>query len=179
MVHYNPKQLNEEKFEQVYLLYFNELYRFAYHYIMSDDAQDIVQETFVKIFNNQSLLIEASNIRAYLYRMVKNSCVDYLKHINVQNKHQDGLVDMILDNMNYEDSTEAEVSEKIKVCMSSLPEKQRMIISLRLEGKSYGEISKMLNISEGTVNTHIGRAYKFIKNNYVVIYLILSQLDNK
>lgn len=177
MVENNIKRLNPEKFEQVYMLYFNELYRFAYHYIMSEDAQDIVQEAFVKIFNDQSLLLEASNMRAYLYRMVKNSCTDYLKHINVQNKHQDGLVDMILADINYEGNSEADVSEKIKNFMMLLPEKQKMIISLRLEGKSYGEISKILNISEGTVNTHVNRAYKFIKNNYIVMYLILSQLD--
>lgn len=174
----NIKRLDADEFEQVYMLYFNELYRFAYHYIMSDDAQDIVQETFVKIYNNQSLLMEASNIRAYLYRMVKNDCIDYLRHINVQNKHQDVLMDMVLANMNYEDRAENDVSEKIKDCLSSLPDKQKLIISLRLEGKSYGEISQILNISEGTVNTHVHRAYKFIKNNYLVIYLILSQLEN-
>lgn len=175
MVNNNIKRLDADEFEQVYMLYFNELYRFAYHYIMSDDAQDIVQETFVKIYNNQSLLLEASNIRAYLYRMVKNGCIDYLKHLNVQNKHQDGLVDMILFNISYEDN---DLSEKVKDCVSSLPDKQKLIISLRLEGKSYGEISQILNISEGTVNTHVHRAYKFIKNNYLVIYLVLSQLEN-
>lgn len=168
----NPHQ--QKEFEHLYMLYFNELYRFAYHYIMSDDAEDIVQEVFLKIYNNPSLLSETLNYRAYMYKMVKNSCIDYLKHIHVQNHHQDQIVDSLLNMMDYDEESDVELNRKIANCLSSLPDKQRIIIELRLEGKDYNEISKILNISVGTVNTHVNRAYKFIKNNYYIIYLIIK-----
>lgn len=174
MVNDNANNFHQpNEFEHLYMLYFNELYRFAYHYILSDDAEDIVQEVFFKIYNNSSILSGILNRRAFMYKMVKNGCIDYLKHLDVQNQHQDQIVDSLLNSIDYDEESDNELNEKIANCLLSLPEKQRTIIELRLEGKDYNEISEILNISVGTVNTHVNRAYKFIKNNYFVIYLII------
>lgn len=174
MTNGNATDFHQQKeFEHLYMLYFNELYRFAYHYIMSDDAEDIVQEVFFKIYNNKSILSETSNPRAYLYKMVKNSSIDYLKHLNIQCVHQNGLMESLLNSIDYDEEFEQELHGKISNWLQSLPEKQRAIIKLRLEGKDYNEISKIMNISVGTVNTHVNRAYKFIKNNYLILYLIV------
>lgn len=178
MTIYNEhKEITNEQFEHIYMLHFNELYRFAYHYIMSDDAEDLVQEVFLKLYNGKFLPSETNNLRAYLYKMTKNSCIDYLKHIDVQNKHQDQLIDSILMNLNYGEEDEPALINKVTDCLLSLPQKQKEIIKLRLDGKSYDEIAQLLNISVGTVNTHVNRAYKFIKNNYSFMLFILSNIE--
>ena len=170
----NVNVLNLDDFERIYMLYFNELYHFAYHYVMSDDAEDLVQEAFVKMYNDETLFNSAINIRAYLYKIVKNACIDYLKHRYIQSKHQDGLIESLINNFNcYNEEDEQEVSDKVAKCISSLPAKQQLIIKLRLEGKDYNEIASILEISTGTVNTHVNRAYKFIKNNYFFLYNVL------
>lgn len=162
-----------EDFESIYLLYFNELYRFAFHYTMSEDAKDIVQEVFVKMYDGRDKIESNTNIRAYLYRLTKNRCIDYLKHLSVRNKHQDDIINYMLNDADYEEQNEMDAQKREK-SISSLPDMQRKIIKLRLEGKSYQEISELLTITPGSVNTHINRAYKKIKKDCYVLFTILN-----
>lgn len=168
----------ESDFESVYMTYYNELYRFAYHYIMSDDAADLVQEVFLQVYNDDSFLSAKFNARAYLYKMVKNSCIDYLKHLSVRTKHQSAIIDTFLNDLEYDEEQEKDMNSKIESCLDSLPMMQREIIKLRLEGRNYNEIAQLLNISVGTINTHVSRAYSFIKNNFVEVYVSLIAIDD-
>ena len=163
-------------FEEIYLKYYNMLYRFAYHYIMSDDAEDIVQDIFAKIYENMDDLPSNDKIKSYLYSATKNSCLNYLRKLKIIDNNKDKLIETIFHYSNeYLEDDEA-IDIEVQSCISKLPKQQRVILKLKIEGKSYKEISEILQISQGTVNTHINRAYKYIKENFTLVFLLIFRL---
>ena len=170
----NKYEVNSNmSFEEIYMKYYNGLYRFAYHYIMNDDAEDIVQDIFAKIYENMDKLPSQDKIKSYLYNATKNNCLNYLRRLKIIDRNEDKLIEAIF-YYSKEYSYDAEIVDvEMQSCISKLPEKQKLILKLKIEGKSYKEISEILKITQGTVNTHINRAYKYIKDNFVFISLLL------
>ena len=160
-------------FEEIYMIYYNGLYRFAYHYIMNEDAEDIVQDIFTKVYENMDKLLDEDKIKSYLYSATKNSCLNYLRKLKIIDGNKDKLIETIFHYSNeYLDDGEA-VDLEMQSCISKLPEQQKIILKLKIEGRSYKEISEILNISQGTVNTHVNRAYKYIKDNFAFVFLFI------
>ncbi len=154
------------KFEELYMAYFESLYRFAYHYVMCEEAKDIVQDVFIQFYENSRNLPEDINILGYLLTATRNRCMNFLRHKDIVDKHEERLVEAII-SWNAECTDEySELSREIERCMSFLSVQQQQVIRLKSEGKSYKEIAEKLNISEGTVNTHIARAYKVFRENF-------------
>lgn len=157
------KSGSKEEFKKFYLLYFNRLYRFAYHYVMSEDAEDIVHDVFLKIYENVDKIPEDMSFNSYMFTSVKNSCLNYLRHKNVVDKNQDKLLEVML-YTGEELNDDTDMVNRVKQCLMDLPDKQRIILEMKFRGYDYNFIAKTLNITIGTVNTHINRAYKFIRN---------------
>lgn len=165
------KQGDKAEFETLYRLYYRDLYRFAYNYIMSRDAEDIVQEVYVKFYENRKNLPLDIDIKSYLYSSTKNSCLNFLRHLNVVDKSKTKLAEVIL---SYSDELSDEDNEryhKVKECLNKLSEQQQNILRLKAEGYDYKEIGEKLNISPVTVKTHVVRAYKFIRKS---IFFLIS-----
>lgn len=102
--------------------------------------------------------------------------MNFLRHKNIVDKHEERLVETII-SWNTECADEHnELSNEIERCMSLLSAQQQQIIRMKSEGKSYREIAQQLNISEGTVNTHVARAYKVFRENFghslMLVYFI-------
>ncbi len=154
------------EFEELYMTYFESLYRFAYHYVMCEEAKDIVQDVFIQFYENENKLPEDTNVLGYLLTATRNRCMNFLRHQDIVDKHEERLVETII-SWNSECAEEhAELSKEIERCMSLLSTQQQQIIRLKSEGKAYREIAEKLNISEGTVNTHVARAYKIFRDNF-------------
>lgn len=162
------KSGSKEEFKKFYLLYFNRLYRFAYHYVMSEDAEDIVHDVFLKIYENVDKIPEDMSFNSYMFTSVKNSCLNYLRHKNVVDKNQDKLLEVML-YTGEELNDDTDVVNRVKQCLMDLPDKQRIILEMKFRGYDYNFIAKTLNITIGTVNTHINRAYKFIRNKILFL----------
>lgn len=72
-------------FEQIYLTYFSKMKRFAREYVLSDeDAENIVQDVFLDLWEKKELLPLPINIIAYLFTSIKHKCIDFLRHKMVQ-----------------------------------------------------------------------------------------------
>lgn len=162
------KSGSKEEFKKFYLLYFNRLYRFAYHYVMSEDAEDIVHDVFLKIYENVDKIPEDMSFNSYMFTSVKNSCLNYLRHKNVVDKNQDKLLEVML-YTGEELNDDTDMVNRVKQCLMDLPDKQRIILEMKFRGYDYNFIAKTLNITIGTVNTHINRAYKFIRNKILFL----------
>lgn len=158
----------KEEFKKFYLLYFNRLYRFAYHYVMSEDAEDIVHDVFLKIYENVDKIPEDMSFNSYMFTSVKNSCLNYLRHKNVVDKNQDKLLEVMF-YTGEELNDDTDMVNRVKQCLMDLPDKQRIILEMKFRGYDYNFIAKTLNITIGTVNTHINRAYKFIRNKILFL----------
>lgn len=126
-------------------------------------GEDVAQETFLNIWEQTSYFPNLTAFKAYLYTALRNKCLNILKV--VQNKTavtevEDTLTDgMLIDYMIIEE----EVSTRILQEINKLSGVKREIMLLRLEGKSYEEISSELRLSINTVKTHKKESYKQLR----------------
>ena len=75
-----------EQFEQIYISYYSRMKRFAQEYVVrEEDAENIVQDVFLDVWEKKLFLISHSNLFSYLFTSVKNRCMDFLRHKMVVN----------------------------------------------------------------------------------------------
>lgn len=130
-----------------------------------ENAENIVQETFVKLWENRKKY-KISSLKGYLMVAVRNSCHNEIKRIKNQQKYQLSIAkEDTIQQFNYSDSR---VMNKIIQIINQLPEQRKKIFKLnRLDGLKYREIAEKLNISPKTVEIQMGKALKFLRENLV------------
>ena len=165
-------------FEYIFRDMSPKLYRFALAYTMnSDTAEDIVQDTFLHLWANVDSLLGDTNIEKYLYSCVKNSCLNYYKHLRVEDTNRTKLTEALIymGSLQYEEGED--LFGKVQDCLRKLPEQQRKVLEMKIfRDMSYKEIARELNLSEVTVHTHVKRAYKAIREALPVVYFLWSVL---
>ena len=151
------------------------LYRFALAYTMnSDTAEDIVQDTFLHLWANVDSLLGDTNIEKYLYSCVKNSCLNYYKHLQVEDSNRTKLTEALiyLGTLEYEDNST--LFEKVQEWLQKLPDQQQKVLELKIcSNMSYKEIARELDILETSVHTHVKRAYKFIRESLPLFHAFM------
>lgn len=169
------KDNSHDNFEQVFWEMSPKLYRFALTYTMNEDmAEDIVQDTFMHLWAVAASLSDDTNVSSYLYSSVKNSCLNYYKHFQVEDSNRTKLTEALvyLGSLEYED--DGGLFEKVQACLQQLPEQQCKVLELKIfQGMSYKEIAEELQVSEVTVHTHVKRAYKFIRESLPLLYVLM------
>ncbi|MCF8368399.1 MAG: RNA polymerase sigma factor [Bacteroidales bacterium] len=150
----------------------NKLYRFAYRLMKSiPEAEDIVQDVFIKLWSNKKKLAEIKSIEAFAMTMTKNLCLDRLKskkygHYELTEQH-----DEINDKTPFVEVEQNDAYQRVRKLIEALPEQQRMIIHLRdIEGYEYAEIAEVLNITENTIRVNLSRARRKIRDTMVKNY---------
>lgn len=148
----------KQLFEQIY----KENSKFIYNVALSilrnkKDAEDVMQDVFIKFFENIYYFKGKSAIKTYLYRITVNNCIDFIR------KEQIKIKKIELINEKYQKK------EKDDIVLYDLIEKlntnERIIISLaEIAGFSYKEIAQILNIKIGTVKSRINRTINKLKN---------------
>ncbi len=169
---------DEKLFENLFKEHYNSLVHFAKKYVSDDDdAEEIVQQMFTRLWvNNQTITINTS-IQSYLFGAVRNACMNYLKHEKVKNAHGDH-VRLTHSSSEQIDFLELdELNTTIKKAFNKIPEKCREVFELsRYEGKKYQEIADTLNISIKTVEKQMSKALKILReelSDYLIILIIL------
>jgi RNA polymerase sigma-70 factor (ECF subfamily) len=174
------KILNGEKdaFSQIVNKYQNALYGIIFKMINNkDEADDIVQETFMKAFSSIQTFDEKYSFATWLFKIGTNNCIDHLRKrkinsisVNAVLPNEEGESSFELPDLTYEaDRSIIEEQKKklIEDAINSLPEKYAIIIQMRhQEDKTYEQISKELNMPIGTVKAHIFRAREML-NKYL------------
>lgn len=183
--------LKNSTFEDIYLSYFSKMKYFAKEYVVLDeDAENIVQDVFVELWENREMLNMHINLIAYLFTTIKNKCLNHLRHkIVVQETaskiQEEYLISlrMNLDSLEAFDDhlfSDQDIEKIISRALDTLSEKCRTIfIMSKLEGKKQKEIAQELNISINTVETQMGIAYKKLRaelKDYLPILLFLLSL---
>lgn len=145
----------------------DKLYRFALRILGSaEDAEDVVQDVLMKIWNQGSDLGEKVNVEAWCMRMAKNLSLDRLKSGHRRFQQQMEVLPEAHDPQLTPDriTEQAELMKRIHQLIAQLPEKQRMVIQLRdIEGHSYQEIADMIEISLDQVKVNLFRARKQLR----------------
>ncbi len=165
------QKADDSAFKVVLDLYHNRLLLFATHYLNSkEDAEDIVQDVFIKLWEKKKQINIKTNLNAYLFSMTRNACLDHLRaaksKVALNNKEQvDAWINHFsLSNANASNLIEKELEQQIEKAIALLPDKSKNVfIKSRIQGIAHHEISTQLNISSKTVEYHIGRALKHMR----------------
>ncbi len=172
------KEGDEKAFARIFNRYQGPLFDFAYKRIRDkDEAKDIVQEIFVRLWNNREGLKIKSGIRTYLYRCVLNGILNNLSRQVVREEYVNSLQQMIDEHTREADYhiREADMEKLINVEIAALPPKMRMVFEMRKrEYLSNREIACKLGISEQTVETHMKRALRVLRLRLGAIVFLLS-----
>jgi len=153
-------------FELLFEKYHAPMFRFAETFVFrSEIAEDIVQEVFIKLWESPEIKIEKS-LKSYLFLMVRNRCIDFLRAIQVEDKRKKKLLEAQI----LSDTTDLEfdevTSEIIKRTINELPEQCRQVYNLAVyEDLKYNEIAKELDISVSAVKVQMFRARKYLREN--------------
>ena len=165
--------MNLEAFENRVLPAKNKLFRFALKFLGNEEeAKDIVQEVFIKVWNGRERMDQIQNWEAWCMRITKNLSLDRIRAISgKQTQSMDGTFDIRLETLSPHESTEVtERMQKITLMIAALPEKQRQVIHLRdVEGYSYNEISEILEIDMNQVKVNLFRARNAVREKMMKI----------
>ncbi len=159
-------QGDEKAFETLFNAYYAPLCLYASHVLSNDEkAEEIVQELFVYLWSQRNSLTINSSLRSYLFRSVKNQCINWIQHLKIREKHASKMKETAL--REYQEADyflEVGLAEKIEESINSLPEKRRQIFKLsREQGLKYQEIADQMGLSVKTVETHMGLALKQLR----------------
>lgn len=176
----NIKQ--EVVFEQLFKTNFKALHRYAFSFVKDRDiAEDIVQQVFLRLWENRSGFEVERSIQAYLYRAVYHACLNHIKHTQVQTRHARY---MQSDNRHQghalADLQAKELKARIACVLADLPEGCRTIFQMsRYESLKYKEIAEALNISVKTVENQMGKALRILRahlGDYLPLFLTIYHL---
>ena len=156
----------EKVFEKIFRTYAQDLKRFLYYKFKDlEAAEDVLQETFVKLWKNCHKVI-FEKAKSYIYTVANNAFLDIKKHEKIVREHRQKAVRniRIVDNPEFL-YIEKEYLEKVEKAIDSLSEKQKTVfIMSRFEDKKYREIAEILNISVKAVEKRMQLALLNIKN---------------
>ena len=160
------QQGDQEALKEIFEKYHKKVYRIAYGVVRQrEEALDVVQEVFIKLFRSVKNFKGRSHFYTYLYRMVMNTAIDHKRKAGKQ------FMSSLDEEGSFEPSDEAEkgperillqkeLEERVKLAMDKLPAEQRAALIFRdVEGLSYQEMAEAMGCSIGTVMSrlHYGR----------------------
>lgn len=174
------KEGNPQAFEKLFEQYHKKLYAFLFRLLNSkEDAEEIVQETFIKIWEKREDFIEGYPFQSFLFKIAKNAFLNlnrkkvnrkvFEDHLHFLNEISSGNTD---DYIIFKETTEI-----INTVIGGLPPRRKEIFLLRrIEGLSRQEIANKLGISVITVDSQLLKANKYLKEElkkYSILMIIL------
>ena len=151
----------------------NELYRLALRITLNPaEAEDIVQETMIKVWNKREQWNDIESIEAFCLTICRNISLDKMRKMENQNQSLEESEHDAPD-QSYSSNPEEQAMQQDKLMLirrliNALPEKQRSAMQLRdFEGKSYKEIAQIMDISEEQVKINIFRARQTIRQKFL------------
>ena len=172
--HFTDKE-KEKTFRYLYEKYVVLLRYFATRYINDQSViSDIVQDAFVRLWEKILQFKDENEAKAFLYKVVQNSCIDlirhevvaqkYVQHVNSEDTEEKSFLDNIL---------ETEIFQALRTVFNELPPACKEVYLLSLQGKSHDEISQQLNITINTVKKHKNNANHYMREKLKYLLQII------
>ena len=157
-------------FDAIYEKYCRRLFGFIIRYVKQEfDAEEIVQEVFIKIWENRKKIDVFSSFESYLFTISYNSAISLLRKRVHEKKYLEHLKNIQVEDTFSELTDEIffrELNSKLQSLLNELTPRQKEIFLLsREEGLTHDEIAKKLGISVNTVKNHLVSVLKFLKSN--------------
>lgn len=177
----DKKKYKDQLFEREFYPHIDALYNFAFHLTYNeDDSNDLVQETYLKAYRFAESYVEGTNAKAWLFKILKNAFineyrkkskqptkVDYEDVIGYQDSEDTG--SSTTDSLDLRQEVfQGILGDEVTKAINSLPVDFRMVILLcDIEGFTYEEIAKIVNIPIGTVRSRLHRARQMLKEKLI------------
>lgn len=160
--------------------YYQPLCNYAYSFVQDrEEAEEIVQSTFMSVWEKKEAIEIKTSLKSYLYTMVRNASLNVIKHQKVKQKHaveEVAVASSSIESVSHHILSQ-ELEARILAALEKLPEQCRLIFKLsRFEELKYAEIADQLNLSVKTVENQMGKALKIMREQlreYLPLILIL------
>lgn len=162
------KNSDINSFDQLFRLYSSRLFFFAKGFLKNrQDAEEIVQDVFIKVWEHRADLDEFRSIRSFLFTIAHRAMID-----GFRKKERENLLlkNVKLEQAELHDDTQQQLfydsaKEQVDLVVEMMPPKRKLIYKLsREEGLSHQEIAERLNISKNTIENQIAEALKFLRS---------------
>jgi RNA polymerase sigma-70 factor (family 1) len=165
------KSGDPDSFSFIFSTYFRDMVFFAYSFTHElNIAEDIVQDTFVKLWEDHEKLNVTVSLRSLLLKTIQNKCIDWHRHKKVLNNHSSFIINNFplydYDTDNY--VLRSELEGIIENAVATLPENIKETFEMnRYEGLKYQEIAVRLNVSVRTVEVRISKALDLLRKKLI------------
>ena len=168
---------NPKSFTSIFNTYYSALCFFAERMILNkEDAEDIVGESFVKLWNLHENFETMQNIKAFLYITTKNACLNFIKQSERSARNHSDLVYTLAKNEDHvlTEIVKVEVLREVHASIESLPPQCRKIVRMSfVQGMKNDEIAAKLSLSINTVKNQKSRALTLLKGKLSNISLLM------
>ncbi|MBK8515298.1 MAG: sigma-70 family RNA polymerase sigma factor [Saprospiraceae bacterium] len=159
---------NIKDFELVFKEYYNPLINFVNRYLSNfENSREVVQMTFVKVWENRLNLHIKTSVKSYLYQSAKNTMIDFIRKNKIifnATEFDGSLSNSLLDD-NPDQLDPYIIKNAVETALKNVKPKAREIFSLhKFEGLTYQEIAEYLNISKRSVEDNVAKTLKILKD---------------
>jgi RNA polymerase sigma-70 factor, ECF subfamily len=158
-------QGNPDTFRWVFNAYYEKLCQYAFTILKDmDEAEDIVQAMFIKIWEQRKNLEVKQSMQSYLFKSVYHKCINLIEHRGIKQKYQEHGKHVMKNEVQWPETFPHELEDNIKSVINKLPPQCRTIFMMsRYEELRYAEIAAKLNISVNTIENQISKALKILR----------------
>lgn len=177
---------NKECYKQIFETYYEQLARFAFRYLKSSaDAEEVVQDVFLWIWEKRRDWKVEGTLKTYLFRAVKYKALDRLRHEEVKKRYVQEQSFFREEFVNPQTEGEGKIDVErfnriARNAIEDLPDRARVIYKLsRLEGLTYAEIAVVLEVSPKTVESQMSRALSILRkrlSKYLSAFLVIDMV---
>jgi RNA polymerase sigma-70 factor (family 1) len=185
------KQGDQEAFKRFFETFYPKMMSLACRFVDDQTAKDLVQEVFI-FYWEQKLHIEVENIHSFLFKCLKNKCLNHIKHqmvieeYNAKVRIAEARISFLNDRTDSNDVLkqliDKDFREQIEASIKKLPPKTAEAFRLAyLHDLPYKEIAEVMNISPRTVACHVRNAVLFLRDdlkNLLILFIAFSRLAN-
>ncbi|MCR5076621.1 MAG: RNA polymerase sigma-70 factor [Prevotella sp.] len=173
------KTERKELFQQRFERYYAAMCRIAYGYLAdADDCEDVVQDLFVSVWNHGKDGLPEDQFIAYLKASVRNNCVSFLRRQQRMETVSADARPMLLNGVAEDTRQDRDYGTLLETLLAQMPPKCREVFMMsKVQKMKYKEIATVLDISEKTVENHIGKAIRIIRDYaaaHPTLFLILT-----
>jgi RNA polymerase sigma-70 factor (ECF subfamily) len=157
-------------FDQIYHVYSHKLYSFVFRILKDEaDSDDIVQEVFIKIWELREKLDDHKLLNSFIFTIAYNNSISLIRKKISSSKYREHLRNVAViqyPDYSFSEIEFSELNRHVEKLIESLPERQkRVYLSHREQGLTYPEIAKEMGISKNTVENHMVKTLKYLRQN--------------
>jgi RNA polymerase sigma-70 factor (family 1) len=179
----NIKNGDKASFSVIFTRYYKDLVTFSFGMVRNiSTAEEIVQDVFIKLWENRASLIIDRSLKSYLLKSVQNHSLNWLQHLKVQSRFDDYTKDHQLLSSNETENyiLHSELEQNLLQALNKIPvEFARAFRMNRFENLSYPEIAQKLGVSVRTIEVRISKALCFLRNelkDFLVLVIVLLRI---